>query len=104
MPKPVGGPTRQGKRRSLPCPGGCGCFSHLEDLRAHCFLHPRIVDPEEAEAVSAISVWAGLEGTADLVDAKRVVEDLDAVRGVHVDGLVLPDRYLAAVVAHRGDA
>src|SRR5207245_7710217 len=81
-----------------------GRFSHLEDLRAHGFLHPRITDPEEAEAVGAIGVRAGLEGAADLVDPKRIVEDLYPFRRVHVDGLVLPDRNLAAVVAHRGAA
>src|SRR5438094_3700847 len=84
--------------------GGRRRFSHLEDLRTHSFLHPRVADPEEAEAVGAIGVRAGLEGAADLVDPKRIVEDFYSFRRVYVDGLVLPDRHLAAVVAHRGDA
>src|SRR4030095_10147204 len=55
--------------------GGRGLFSHLEGLRAHSFLDPSVADSEEAETVGAIGVWSGLEGAADLVDPKRIVED-----------------------------
>src|ERR1700704_5185278 len=98
-------PSRSEHRRSwLLARGGRRRFSYLEDLRAYSLFHPRVADPEETDAIDAVGVRAGLEGAADLVDPKRIVEDLHSFRRVHVDGLVLSDRHLAAVVAHRGDA
>src|SRR3989442_13353968 len=49
-------------------------------------------------------MWPGLEGAADPVDAEGIVEDLHALRRVHVDGFVLSDRRLTAVIAHGRDA